>query len=560
MKPFVRTAYSYIRFSSEEQRKGHSFDRQKEQAEAYCKENGLILDKTLHDDGVSAFHGKHRTVGALGRFLAAIEAGKVEAGASLIIENLDRLSREEIEEAQEVWRKILRHNVNIVTLSNRKVYSRASLNDPFSIIEAILIQARAHEESEIKSKRSADAWNRKRKNARQGCLVTHIIPLWLTYDETKKEFVPISERVKVIGEILKMASIGHGALKIARELNKRHVPGFRRKTWSVTAVRCILNNRSLIGEFQPKKRASAGNRVAVGDPVPNYFPAVVDPEQFDYVQGKRRSALKGPQLGEVPNLFSGLVVCGYCGSSMYYMNKGKHQYLVCAEAVEGAGCPYVSMRYDEFEESFLGAIREELDVPTLFDDQESRKVKDSIGELHKSVMSTEAKVNEKRTRVQKLMEQFADTENEELRHNYETLMTKHTAETEALVKSIAGKKLELATLITVRDSIKDKMKSVADYSRDKRLRSDPELRVRLRSAIRDIVEKIAIFAGGDPGASGVDFVKTGKVVPERIVPNPRHSPRSYVIRSRSGAQKIVVMLAAGDKTVSRKFATRSRLL
>jgi DNA invertase Pin-like site-specific DNA recombinase len=558
MKFTVHTAYSYTRFSSEEQKKGHSFDRQKEQAEAYCKENGLILDETLHDDGVSAFHGKHRTVGALGRFLAAIEAGKVEAGASLIIENLDRLSREEIEEAQEVWRKILRHDVNIVTLSNRKVYTRASLNDPFSIIEAILIQARAHEESEIKSKRSIDNWNRKRKNARQGNLMTHIIPLWLTYDDTKKEFVPIPERVKVINEIFKMASIGHGALKIARELNKGNVPGFRNKNWSVTAIRCILPNRALIGEFQPKKRDARQRRIAVGEPVQNYFPAVLDQELFDYVQAKRRSVLMGPQQGVVPNLFSGLVVCGYCGSSMYCMNKGKHRYLVCADAARGAGCPYVSMRYDEFEASFLDAIRKELDVPTLFDDKESRKVSESIFELQKSIVATEAKVNEKRTRTQRLMEQFADTPNEELRHNYETLITNLTSEIETLVKSIAGKNVELTSLIAVRDSIKDKMKSVADFSRDKRLKSDNELRVRLRSTIRDIVERIAIYAGGDPGASGVDFVKTGKVVPERIVPNPRHSPKSYVIRSRSGAKKIVIMPAAGKRSDSVKAVTKSR--
>lgn len=39
------TAYSYIRFSTPEQRKGHSFQRQYELTQKYAKEHGLELNE-----------------------------------------------------------------------------------------------------------------------------------------------------------------------------------------------------------------------------------------------------------------------------------------------------------------------------------------------------------------------------------------------------------------------------------------------------------------------------------------------------------------------------------
>ena len=54
----------------------------------------------MRDEGLSAFHQKHVTKGALGTFLAAVEAGKVPPGSVLIVEALDRLSRANPMDAQ----------------------------------------------------------------------------------------------------------------------------------------------------------------------------------------------------------------------------------------------------------------------------------------------------------------------------------------------------------------------------------------------------------------------------------------------------------------------------
>jgi len=95
-------AYSYLRMSTDIQLKGHSRRRQLDASKAYAEAEGLELadDAQLEDIGISAFRGANVRDGALGRFLAAVKAGSVERGSYLLVESLDRLSREEILVAQ----------------------------------------------------------------------------------------------------------------------------------------------------------------------------------------------------------------------------------------------------------------------------------------------------------------------------------------------------------------------------------------------------------------------------------------------------------------------------
>src|SRR5262245_63841388 len=95
----MRRAYSYIRFSDRRQMGGDSLRRQVKLTEEYCKRKRLHLDNTLNlkDLGVSGFCGKNADTGTLAMFLEAIKLKRVPAGSVLILENLDRLSRNDID-------------------------------------------------------------------------------------------------------------------------------------------------------------------------------------------------------------------------------------------------------------------------------------------------------------------------------------------------------------------------------------------------------------------------------------------------------------------------------
>jgi DNA invertase Pin-like site-specific DNA recombinase len=148
----MRFAVSYIRFSTLEQRFGDSKRRQLERTEKFCQKHGLVLDKRLSDEGLSAFKGKHRSLGtALAIFLKLIDEGKVPKGTVFVIESLGRLTRESIPEALELFLGILRKGIDVVTLIDEQWYTSAKLAvDPSQLMMSIVCFWRAHDESKHK--------------------------------------------------------------------------------------------------------------------------------------------------------------------------------------------------------------------------------------------------------------------------------------------------------------------------------------------------------------------------------------------------------------------------
>src|SRR5262245_41146301 len=102
--PTTDVAYSYQRFSTTEQGEGDSLRRQTELRDAWIRRSGVVLDTsiTLRDEGKSAFTGAHRTNPdrhALAAFLELVKTNRIPRGSFLIVESLDRLSREHIQPA-----------------------------------------------------------------------------------------------------------------------------------------------------------------------------------------------------------------------------------------------------------------------------------------------------------------------------------------------------------------------------------------------------------------------------------------------------------------------------
>jgi len=89
-------AFSYIRMSTDAQLLGDSRRRQLDASAKFAHEHGLLLveDFKLEDIGVSAFKGANVASGAFGRFLEAVRSGKIAKGSYLLVESLDRLSRQ----------------------------------------------------------------------------------------------------------------------------------------------------------------------------------------------------------------------------------------------------------------------------------------------------------------------------------------------------------------------------------------------------------------------------------------------------------------------------------
>jgi DNA invertase Pin-like site-specific DNA recombinase len=182
-------AYSYVRFSTPEQAQGNSYHRQTERAKEYARLHVLKLaELTFNDLGVSAYKSKNARTGALRAFLDMVENGAIEEGSYLLLENLDRLTRDDIVPAQGLFLQIIGAGINLVTLTDERVYSRQSINaNPTDLIISIVHMMRANQESARKADLLFRAYETKRQIAATGAPqdkpFTRMLPAWLTWNE-----------------------------------------------------------------------------------------------------------------------------------------------------------------------------------------------------------------------------------------------------------------------------------------------------------------------------------------------------------------------------------------
>ena len=363
----MKIAYSYIRFSTPDQRNGNSLERQLERTRSYCRSNGLTLDESLKcDDGYSAYKGTHLKKGSLGDFLQRVKAGLIPKDTALVIENLDRLSRQGIRVTRQLIEQLTDAGIDVHVVSINRVFRGGYENDLTDYIVLGVESERAFKESQYKSERVGSAWGSKKRKAVSGDAITSRVPHWLKA-EIGKPIKAIPDRAKTVLKIFRLAAMGLGALRIVNKLTADGDLAFGDAGWITSYVKKILNNRAVLGEFQPYKKVD-GKRIPDGDPIPGYYPAIVSQTEWDAVRKSAADKIAnysrpqyrggGRNSERANNLFTGLTFDATLGGrSMVYHYKGRGasdwEYLVTAHK---ASHPANRVRYDHFEKAFLGFL------------------------------------------------------------------------------------------------------------------------------------------------------------------------------------------------------------
>lgn len=364
-------AVIYIRWSSAEQGKGSSLERQREDCRAHAARKGWNIVRELVDDGVSAFKGKHASVGKLGQFVSEVESGGHPRGVILLTEKLDRLSREHAKKVFAWMLQVTELGIVVATVDGDRRYDRDNL-DMAAIIEVVVKAQLANEESEKKASRLSAAWAAKRGRLSRGetLVLTRRAPAWLTVEGTPARFVLIPERAQIVRRIFEDTVAGLGKHHIARNLNQDGVATFGRATgWHASYIQKILNSPAVLGEFQPGRKPRGEARQTAGEVIPDYYPAVIEADlhaaAHRSMTGRQRRVVgRGRRL---VNLFSGIARCGSCSSKMTFRAKGlklrasgewvNEDYLICDSYQRGRGCTNGHhFNYPLWEDGILNAI------------------------------------------------------------------------------------------------------------------------------------------------------------------------------------------------------------
>ncbi len=444
----INVAWPYSRFSNLKQKKGDSIRRQQAPREQYLAQIGLPLDTSLDLDdlGVSAFRGKNAKQGGLSNFLAAIKAGRVIPGDHLLVENLDRLSRQELADAEEIVLGILKAGVTIATfLPHLKVYTPEDRNNLVKRIEMIVDLKRAHEESLLKSKRVGESWETRRANAGDKPMSGRC-PCWMKPE--KGGWKLIAKNVAVMRRLFAMAET-LGSTAIATKLNREKVPpiGGRSKKWTSSGVTKLTTVRTVLGEMQPHTTLQDGSRVPAGPAHKNYYPRIISDKQFNKVQAARKArAIKGgPSTKRISNLFTGLVVDSQGERLSYHHGYQGYDYLNS----ENLGVPYelieksmliwlpdlsiaeVANPTSKHSRQRRAELLDEIDAEevgkaalneTIAKYKKLKKTK-SLSPLYEQLVEAQARIDEANEEIEKIDVETSNTSTESLRQLHELLAT-----------------------------------------------------------------------------------------------------------------------------------------
>lgn len=513
-------AYSYIRFSTTIQQLGHSPLRQKELVDNYLKDHTeLTLDTTIQDSGVSAWKGINRIKGALGAFLKLVEQGKIEKGSVLLVEHLDRLSRQDVDEAYDQFRSILKAGIKIVTLQDGMEYTKGG--NIIQLLTSIILMSQANQESEKKSIRLLSKWEDKRHRTVKGEIkLTGRVPFWIEYKDGK--FEPKKEAVKAITLIFQKKLDGKGEKKITHELNiapsdvvwkplprKFKIDPTRgtRGGWEQTTITKLLRNRQLLGEFEPCKMVD-GKRKGLEIIIPNYFPKVIDEKLFNRVQHllDERSKVEGytgGKTGKAYNVFAHIVKCGFCGNPMHYVDKGRSsskdsQTLHCSESRDKKKeCSAKPVHYNEFFDLFFGNF-EELDMSQLMPEEKETKLQIQL--LSKEIDANKGEISKKLKQVKNLTDL---TESKDIKTSKDTINTFtvriNERNAEIRILEIKNKELteELKKLENQKTSIEKDFEGLKEIHQLLNQANDEEekinIRLKLRSVLISMIDWIKIY-------------------------------------------------------------------
>jgi DNA invertase Pin-like site-specific DNA recombinase len=498
-------AYSYLRISNDQQKVGDGIRRQMEASKTYADQHGYDLVETMSDIGISAFKGKNITEGALGVFIAAIDAGNIEAGSVLLVESLDRLSRDSVLKAFNQFTSILQKDIGIVTLIDSQHYTAESVSENIGqLFTSLGVMVRANEESVIKSKRISAAWQRKREDIGDRKL-TRNVPAWLKMSADRQEIQIIEVKAATVRLIYNWSVDGQGLFTITRHLNEnidKYPPITTAKKWNQSFVAKILKNPAVYGMFQPHSRVN-GKQEAVGNPIEDYFPAIISQDTFNLAQSraKGRSVKGAGRKGEAfTNLFTGLIKCGTCGGSCllrskYSKAKGGYKYLRCTNSLEKAGCTAPAWRYDELEAAFVRFVREIKFADVFLGSDSGSKIMKL--EAHKATAIT--KKTELHEKYNALASQFETELPETLKVKLVERSLQLDAEIEAQLKNIADIELAMTELFS-EDFEKDQADFLSSYEALEKTQDAVklrEIRYKMHGLLRRVVDTIVVHNNFD---------------------------------------------------------------
>lgn len=316
----------YARVSTEEQHT--SIENQHDIFTRWIEKNDCVLYDTYTDEAISGTKGVKRK-----DWQRLIQDGRDRKYSILLAKSFSRFGRNQ--------RETLDAISQLRALNIRVVFIEDNLDSQKDANNFGLFAWLAEQESQRTSERLKLIW---KKYNEDGIIHVCIPPYGYDYSPEIRNFVINSEEAEVIRKIFGLYINGYGCTKIANILRNDGIKSKKGGTWANNTIRKMISNETYIGTLIQGFSKTIDVTISEREQIPedkwyrhaNNHPSIITDEIFYKVQRlvEERSSKakkfyvaktenKGNSRSSNASLFSNLLKCGECGSTMSIKRKKK---------------------------------------------------------------------------------------------------------------------------------------------------------------------------------------------------------------------------------------------
>lgn len=429
-------AAAYCRLSRDDEHSG-SIENQRLLIENYISAHSdeFELTEVYADDGIT---GMTYERAAYLRMMEAVSKHRINA---IIVKDLSRIGREQIETLNLIKREFILKNIRFIAITDDYDSFDSASRDGLSTSVKLLLND--YYCADISKKvRSAQ----KVKRERGDFIGSHAPYGYLKDPKNKNRLITDKAAAEVVKRIFMLFLSGHGKQAIARILNAEAIPNptlYKQSVlkqnyknsnrladtghWTYSTIHKILQNRVYIGDtVQHRSEIKAYNihkrSLLPSDEwciVENTHAPIIDSTDFYNVQALLKTRTKTPDFSQNISKYNGLFFCGDCGRAMNkYLSRQKkdgsrYTAFKCGSysRLGKDVCTSHSLKESELDEIVLSALNPLL--PARLDEETCEYIKQNASDL------TEPNIQDRLARLRQALAS---------RHSRRKTMLRHLAQ------------------------------------------------------------------------------------------------------------------------------------
>ena len=471
MAKYKATAYIRLSYTDDRSSESDSVSNQRKLIENFVERNPDIEVVSYKvDDGYSGIIFDRP---AFKEMMQDVTNGEINC---VIVKDLSRLGREYIETGRYLRKVFPAYGVRFIAITDNIDTAQDSNGDDLTVsVKNIMNEAYCRDIS-VKTRTALDV---KRRNG--DFVGAFTVYGYMKSEDNKNLLVPDPYASRVVKNIFQMRLEGSSALRIANELNrlgilsplaykKNHGLPYAKNgyadsedcKWSATTIIRILQDETYTGTLVQGRQGTSNYKIKQLEQkpesewirIPDAHEALITKQDFDLVQRIRGLDTRTSPKQDTVYLFSGVLICGCCGSRMTRktnrVNGKEYHYYYCPTGKKhGCTNPVMlkeSKLIDCVQESLKAYIQNVASLETLLNSIDQSSINQALAkEYTDHISENERRLEHAQNCKSRLYENLV--EGMITKEEYASYKVKYTRQAEEIKAAITALKEKLKDVL-----------------------------------------------------------------------------------------------------------------